>query len=224
MSADKRLWLFVLAALVAGLVLGAAGSWAVQQRHVAELEEEAAKGAEAQRSAQELAVLVAERDRMVDQLTGRVNELKRSLEASSSLHGTGDASSAGENVRQFAYLESITVGSKPSLRADYAQFLMGDAAADAAKAAGGDSPPPNDYYIVNESGMLRTITVDPKAEVRLTSRPGAGADADGYASDLKTLSTYLASDTEETAGLRADGFWLTMKDGVVTSIEEQYVP
>ena len=58
----------------------------------------------------------------------------------------------------------------------------------------------------------------------LVSRPGEGAESAGYASDVKTLAGYLAQDGWETASLRSDGYWLTIDNGTVTAIEEQYTP
>jgi hypothetical protein len=108
--------------------------------------------------------------------------------------------------------------------ADYAQFLTGQAAADAAEAAGDESPPPNDYYVVNANPRLRTLPLAATVIVRLTTEPGVGPLDGGYASSVTELSKILASDTEETASLRANGYWLTLVNGVVTRIEEQYTP
>lgn len=221
---DRRAVMTIAIAAGAGVLVGALAVGVIQQQRIAELRRQLAQQSATATELASLRARIDERDRQLEQLTTQVSELESELASASPLHGTGDKTSSAPTSRQFAFIKSISSGNSPALVADYAQFLTGDAAARAAEKAGTESPPPNDYYIVNESGQLRTLRVAPSAKVRLTTKPGEGAAPEPYASDLKTLAGYLASDTEETAGLRADGFWLTVTDGVVTGIEEQYAP
>ena len=50
---------------------------------------------------------------------------------------------------------------------DYVQILTGQAAADAATAAGEESPPPNDYFIANTSAKLRTFSLPKATPIRM---------------------------------------------------------
>lgn len=129
-----------------------------------------------------------------------------------------------ERVRQFAYIRRLVYGHPGQVSADYAQFLTGAAAIQASKKDGNETPPPNDYYIVNVNPRVRLLPVHPNASVKLTTKPGEGAVAEGYASDVKMLANYFSADVDEWAGFRADGYWLTIENGLVVAIEEQYTP
>ncbi len=102
-----------------------------------------------------------------------------------------------------------------SLEFDLACWFTGDAAATAAAEDGEESPPPNDYYVRNANDLLRTVDVAAGAEASWLPNPGSPAEETiGYA-DWVTA--------------RADrpfqpGVWLTVEDGGVVLIEEQYVP
>jgi len=224
LTATTRTWLLLLAGVLVGSALGAAAAWVVQERRISELEQRALRADALSSQVDALTAAAEESDRLVEQLTERLNQPGSAPTSPTATHGTGDATSLDPVTKQFAYVTRLSAGSKPSLVADYAQFLTGDAAAKAAAKDNAESPPPSDYYIVNDSGTLRTLPVAKDAKVTLITRPGEGAVEGGYASNLKTLAGYLNSDTEETAGLRADGFWLTLEKGVVVALEEQYVP
>jgi hypothetical protein len=53
-----------------------------------------------------------------------------------------------------------------TLTFDLAEFLTGEAAAQAAAEHGDESPPPNDYYIVNDNPKLRTMPIAPDATIQ----------------------------------------------------------
>jgi len=55
---------------------------------------------------------------------------------------------------------------------DLACWFTGTAAADAALEARDESPPPNDYYIRNDTDRVRAMPVDPLAEVAWLSEAG----------------------------------------------------
>lgn len=112
--------------------------------------------------------------------------------------------------------------------ADFMQFLTGDAAARAAAAAGEESPPPNDYFIVNENPRLRVIPVrDASVRVKMYSRH-EGVDTDGYYLTFERWYQIFTGD--ETVGpitrrdMTAAGFWLTIRNGKLVAMEEQWVP
>ena len=106
------------------------------------------------------------------------------------------------------------------LRFDRAILLNGDAADAASAAHGGESPVPNDYYIQNDNPRLREVAVGDQAKVigsqLLTGSPGPNP------SSLKALLTFIHNGGPLVA---ATPFHLTYNDnGLVTRIEEQYVP
>jgi cytoskeletal protein RodZ len=156
---------------------------------------------------------------------GPVGTPRESKSASSSIQTEHPKKKApAERSRQFAFIASLVYGRPGRMTADYAQFLTGTAAVKAEAKAGDESPPPNDYYIVNDSRNVRRLAVDPSAEVRLNTKPGEGSLPDGYASDVETLARYFSADREEWASFKANGYWLTLEDGLVVGIEEQYAP
>lgn len=128
-----------------------------------------------------------------------------------------------EDGRHFGSIRSIDVEAQ-TMRFDLAYFLTGEEANDAAAEHGDEVPVPNDYYIVNDNPKLRELKISPNVTVRLTTKPGDSAVSGGYSSSLADLAGYLETDSEETIAIRVDGYWLTLVNGVVTGIEEQYQP
>jgi hypothetical protein len=124
-----------------------------------------------------------------------------------------------EDGRHAAYLTEVDAESR-SVVADVVQWLTGDQARLAYQADNPDDPdgPPNDYYIRNEDPLLRTLEVAPDAEVGLVFLTEDG-DPDVDPATFEDLAGYVARDEG-----RAAVFWLTLRDGVVTAIEEQYRP
>ncbi len=107
----------------------------------------------------------------------------------------------------------------PSLTFDVVQWLTGEDAREAwlADNPGDPDGPPNDYYIVNANGQLRTAPVGAATTVRLThlrSDSTASLELD----TLAGLGRYLVG------GSPSDTYWLTFDRGVVTEICEQYRP
>jgi hypothetical protein len=110
------------------------------------------------------------------------------------------------------------------ITADYVQILTGRAAADAATAAGEESPPPNDYFIANTSAKLRTYSL-PKA-TPITMLGWAGADA--TAKHKIAVGQFMdvmpggVSPQEEYADAY---YYLTIKNGTtVTKVEMIFFP
>ena len=101
---------------------------------------------------------------------------------------------------------------------DVVQFLTGDAAASAAAEDGGEVQPPNDYWIRNQNDLLRTLPVAGGARVVTTTLTAAesGDATEPVEVDLQRLA--------ELPGLEGALFWLTVTDGTVVDLEEQYLP
>lgn len=113
-------------------------------------------------------------------------------------------------------------GATPYITVDYAQLLEGDEAAAAATAHGAESPPPNDYFIVNDNTKLRDLPVDPNIKVKVITKPD-GMEMQGY---QMTFGQWF----DVLTGMSADDFvkdmpyWITIKNGVVVGISEQFLP
>ena len=115
-------------------------------------------------------------------------------------------------------------GGKTSLSFDLILFLTGGEAEDAAEALGEESPPPNDYFIVNHMPRLREYAVKPGVAVEVVM------DAKGsYCPNLAcpapmTLDAWLAAITPTSSIFRSTPYWITVDDTTITAIEQQYLP
>lgn len=139
---------------------------------------------------------------------------------------TGDTPSTTgiEDGKFFTFIEKVTIKSSTSyITADYAQFLTGDAAAEAATAAGDESPPPNDYYIVNENEKLRTLPVDGSVKVLLSTWE-PHFNVDGYPVAFSEWRDMINGVNDDFPRATMVPYWITIKNGKVTKIAEQYLP
>jgi len=59
--------------------------------------------------------------------------------------------------------------------------------------------------------------------VTLTTEPD-NVNPDGYASNLSTLMGAFSGAKPALRNARMSPYWFTLKNGVVTAIEEQYLP
>lgn len=98
---------------------------------------------------------------------------------------------------------------------DLACWFTGIAAAEAAAEDGQESPPPNDYYVRNESDEVRKVSVSPGVIV-MGLEPTGGSDPVSMAYE----DWYL---TWPSRSYRP-GIWITIVDGEIVTIAEQYVP
>jgi hypothetical protein len=100
------------------------------------------------------------------------------------------------------------------LQFDVAQLLTGDAAVQAAKADGGESPPPNDYWIRNNTKAARTLAVANDTTICL---PSSDDPTKNEQSTLVRLNKTLG-DGEPL------GVWIDVRSGTVERVEQQYFP
>lgn len=213
MARDPKMVPLILVAAVLGAGLAGGGVALALRSRSADLARKADAAAAAARAAEERAADLESR------LASKTAE--PSVPASSAPATSTPAASLP--TRQFAYVNRVTsLKGAISLSADYAQFLTGDAAVKAAAAAGDEAP--NDYFIVNDSKKLRELPVSPSATVRLTMRPDGSSEPDGFASSLAAFTGFFLKPTADNEGIRISPFWLTIKDGTVISIEQQYLP
>ncbi len=105
-----------------------------------------------------------------------------------------------------------------TLSIDVVQWLVGQEADDAYEAETGDGDGvPNDYFVVNENPLVRTVPVDEDVVLRMVwLRVDGSPDVSG--GSLADLPGYLA---DEFAGTI---WWATLVDGVIVELCEQFVP
>lgn len=209
MKQSSRTWTIAVVAALAGALVAAGLVWSWQRQVVSTLEAE----------------LFATRAKLVE-VQADVAALK-SAESNEpatpspvSEPATKATSPEPATSREFAYLRSVSTA-KRSLVADYAQFLSGKAAAAAAKKDGAESPPPNDYYIVNENPKLRTLEVSDAVKVRLTMDDDGTSVAEGHDASFAELAAQQKAHAD-WASFRH--YWLTIEDGIVIAIDEQFTP
>jgi len=135
----------------------------------------------------------------------------------------GDSTPASTTERQPGMVVAVT-GSPGAyvLRIDYVLFLTGPEANAAATAHGDESPPPNDYYVVNDNPKIREFPIQTGIPVSVVSNDDGTSDADGH---TITLAQWVAALGGPAADVyKASIYWITITDGTITAIEAQYVP
>jgi hypothetical protein len=154
-------------------------------------------------------------------------------EGSSAAELTGDG-------RYFGYIPAVDAESRPpTISFDVAQFFFGKDVQKAAEEDGAVSPGegvPNDHYqrnpetqtqalmLATDASLTAAVPVTrliPYEEARARCRKGC---SDGVIP--VSLAEFLASFEEKRHGLTAAGVpvWITIRDGVVIRIDEQYFP
>lgn len=171
----------------------------------------------------------------------QVSQLQQQLTAAQAASATAAASGSATSApapavkpkapvsfKQFAYVKKAAKpgGSAILVTVDYAEYLTGKAAAAAATAHGDESPPPNDYYIVNDNHLLRKFPVKPGISVSVVVNPDGTSDPSGH---LMPLSKWYAvfngsANPDQQMELKAGGYWLTVKNGTVVAMKQQYTP
>jgi len=137
--------------------------------------------------------------------------------------GTASPSPGLEDGRSPVYVTAIDVPGR-TVTFDLIQFLTGDEAKRAYTKDHPEDPgwPPNDYYIVNENSRLRTLPVVAGVDTTVNWL-GGGADPEEISFDQ--LPDYFATNPAPSDGhLWYAPFWLTVDDGQVVLLEEQYIP
>jgi hypothetical protein len=131
-------------------------------------------------------------------------------------------------AEHFGYIRSVsTAGPAATLAFDEAQLLTGKEAQKAADEDGAvpsGETVPNDYYVRNPDKTTRTLRISDDAEITAKRcdlcRGGKPGELDPFlASFTKSGQTYA----DPYRG-KASLYWLTIEDGQVVAIDEQYVP
>lgn len=124
----------------------------------------------------------------------------------------GDAASLPEG-EWFGFVETT---SATGIEFDLACWFTGQAAVDASAEDGEESPPPNDYYVRNESTLTRSLPVSP--EVPVVWYPDGGDPTAETVVDFEAWAEAVVG-----RGFMF-GVWLDVIDGEVHEIREQWVP
>ena len=114
-----------------------------------------------------------------------------------------------------------------NLSIDLAEFLTGDAADKAAADAGEVAPGeevPNDYFIDNGEEEYVTLPLAPNVAVRVVGDPPELVD--GELEPFAEAFTKRPDEIEPDSRYRGvtSQYWVTVRDGQVAAIEEQYLP
>lgn len=120
--------------------------------------------------------------------------------------------------RHPVYLKTVDPD-RPTITFDLIQFFTGEAATKAAAEDGEESPPPNDYYIRNVNSRLRTLPVrsDAPITVNVLAAGSTGSSTKDVSVTLDELASYFPN--SGTAP-----FWITVEQGQVTKIAQQFLP
>jgi hypothetical protein len=139
-------------------------------------------------------------------------------EVGSPSRSTAPPPRSGEPLRDGtspAYIHFVDVPGR-TITVDVIQVLTGDEADRAYEARTGDAGRvPNDYFIVNQSPRLRTLPVADDVVVSLV-RLSEDQSPDSDPGTFAELPRWV--------GRGANHFRITVEDGTVTAIDEQYTP
>ncbi|HHJ99336.1 MAG TPA: hypothetical protein ENN10_05260 [Actinobacteria bacterium] len=206
--------LWVVVAVVLALAVGALAGWFARSGEVEDLEDRIAASEEESATDEPAAPAEPETD------TAPV-EPPAKEEPAEEDEKLVDVPVAAERVP--AIITAVdTSGSTVRLEVDYIQFLTGKEAADAATAHGDESPPPNDYYIVNDNPALREFPVQEGISVLTVVNDDGTSDPAGH---TLTLDEWVDRITGPNAdAFRSSFYWITVSEATITTIEQQYLP
>lgn len=113
-------------------------------------------------------------------------------------------------------------GDRIRLALDYIQLLYGDDANREAARRGLEVPVPNDYLIVNDNPRLRVFPVNPGIMVHVLYNDDGTMTYEGRDISLDAWYSRLTGPlTEQYSG---SYFLVTVRDGEITRIAQQYTP
>jgi hypothetical protein len=130
-----------------------------------------------------------------------------------------------EDGRHFGYLKAARVTAEPrEVELDLAYFLTGEEANAEAEERGLETPVPNDYLIVNDNPKLRTLPVAEDVVIDLLDWTNCCETR--FVGDPARFETSFTAENPPSGRYRGrfTAYWLTVENGEVTTIEEQYLP
>lgn len=153
--------------------------------------------------------------------------------------GSSPVQVAGDG-RYFGYVRAVDAKSQPStVSFDVAQFFFGKDAQSAAERDGvvpPGEPVPNDHYERNTDTKAQALTVAPNASVTaagpasrlITNQAAQSRCRSGCENGVVPVSLpeFFAAFEKKRYGMTAAGdpVWVTIRDGLVVRIDEQYFP
>jgi hypothetical protein len=212
-------WVVVVAALLAALLAGGGVyAWA----------RATATPAGATKSDQLVLELTQQLQGLQAELTRTKAELDALKKAAATTTTTGTTpqpqSDTSSTSKQYTLIKKVYLkGGTWYITADYIQFLTGSAAAAAATAHGDESPPPNDFYIVNDNKLLREVPVAATANVKIMGGEG-GDPANPSNQSIATFHDWFVSGDSAKNWVKDGVYVLTLASGKVTAIDQQFVP
>lgn len=136
---------------------------------------------------------------------------------------SADARSSEDVVDQPALVVDWSrSGDRIRLTLDYVQFLTGEQADREAARRGLESPVPNGYLIVNDNPRLRVFPVRPGIMVRVLYNDDGTMTVEGR--DITLDEWYSRLEGPLTEHYSSSYFHVTVQDGVITRIAQQYTP
>lgn len=107
---------------------------------------------------------------------------------------------------------------------DAAEFLTGEQAVKAYQEDTGETDmPPNDYWLRNEDKTARDFVLADNAEFRVNNLGGFAPSAPdkGTVVDFDTFAGYFSNNADLATQTL---FWISLEDGPITHVEEQFTP
>jgi hypothetical protein len=145
--------------------------------------------------------------------------------SSSTGQPSASPSAALEDGRHFGYIQSAQLTVQPQFIVfDLAYLLSGDEANQAAADRGLETPVPNDYLIVNDNPRLRVLPAAP--DLRILLLDWTNCCETMFRADPERFQESFDQETYPPGNYKGtfSEYWLTVRGGVVTRIEEQYFP
>ena len=133
------------------------------------------------------------------------------------------------HIKAMGFIDKVFVkDGKRYISIDYAEMLTGQAANDAAIAAGFIEPGedvPNDYWISNENPQKRTFEVSDSVAITTSTRWVGGEDM-GAACTWADFKSFwgMGPHPESEGHLHSMPWWIERDGAVVVKIDEQYLP
>jgi hypothetical protein len=159
-------------------------------------------------------------------ITGPTAPTGPTAETGPTVEPTGSLEPELQDGEHFGFVQSVDVAGG-TMVFDLAYLLTGEEANQAAAEHGDEVPVPNDYYIVNDNPKLRTLVLAPDLELALLDwNHCCDTFIEG---DLTTFASAVEADEIVTVGEQIyygslSPYWVTVEEGVVTRVEEQYLP
>lgn len=131
-----------------------------------------------------------------------------------------------EDGRHFGFIRAVHPNER-TVEFDLAYWLSGEEANQAYQEATGDTGPvPNDHFVVNDNPRLREVALSP--DLRLVLLDWNRCCDTLFEGDLQLFAQAIEEQADVLDGdvvyRGVSQWWITVENGVVTRIEEQYAP